>query len=243
LQPSTSVQYDGAPLAAFGAGGYRMHRPSSGVTAAERDRYHHRSSFFQRQGSASMQPGTRNGPSSSWVETNRQMPRGSRVAAHHQYGNRSRPNHRQQDIASIGGIGGIGREFQLPFLLSTTTSTTTSGEGTNNGIYPSSGCSPVRVQTALPTFSGGITQKNEDDMMMSSFIYPAQLPSLRSSEFLATAGLIAGTGGSTRTTRSAVTSHMVTQSVSKQRQLQQQEGRSWGKDPSIQRSYHSGMKR
>ena len=217
LQPSTSSQYDGTQIAAFGAGGYRMHRRPLSGAAGGRDRYHHRSSFFQRQGSATIKTSknavstnsnsntnSNSTASSSWVHNtnNRQLPRGGRVPSHRQqYGTRNRETQQSESI------GGIGRDFQLPFLLHS-----------NSLHQPNSGTSPVRVQTALPTV-GDRDASNDTNSMMSGFIYPAQLPSLRPSDMNLAAG----------TTRSLLTSKNVSSNVTQHnnanQQLQQQR---WG---------------
>ena len=199
LQPSG--QHEGAPLASFGAGGYRMQRPPNnssntvvgghngsgggghGSTGIERERYHHKGSFFQRQGSATMrssssythQKGNLGSTTSSWA--------GGRIpsqATGRRGGGRGSGGGGDGGGTSdrpIAGNNVVGKEFQLPYLL-----------GPTNGES-----SPVRVRTALPTVGGD----RNDDTSLNSFVYRSQLPKLRGgggSEFLTTAGLISGGG-------------------------------------------------
>jgi hypothetical protein len=199
LQPSG--QYDGAPLSSFGAGGYRMQRPSNNGNnnVGKNDRFHHRSNFFQRQGSATIRSTTNNNNNSLLVDANRSSNR-------HQKNSRNPPPRGR--LPSHGNVksdrGGnnvlVAKEFQLPFLMGSISnsrgnnSNYNNSNGYNGNIYHGNSFggnsnepySPVRVRTA------------GSDRRSANRGGRGHLPLLHStggSDFLSTAGLIAGQNG------------------------------------------------
>ena len=212
LQPTlapSGPSSDG-PMAAFGAGGYRMHRPTSNTV--DRERFHHRSSFFQRQGSATMRSSS---AVSSVGSSSASSPRGSKVPSHYQYaGRRFGADQTQSTSASmVGQMVGQNHHnhnHQLPSLQSSSGGVGSSGMS----MSKNRGTSPVRVRTALPTV-GGDRGKHHDH-------FSNHLPSLCPSDFLSTAGLIAGNGLTPSTTTNNGTNQHVKQDHDRRR---------WGQDP------------